>query len=270
MSKPSVSALFFEQLVPYLSPLFSIDNEEKFSSFQKYVNKYIYYVFTLDRIIDQEINWVEDFDTATETLKRAQDYSTTAILGLGQLFEPENNFWKHFNSYMNSYYEGLVLEKKNSALQINHTIESFEAYSFSKHAPAFIPVEGLFILFKSDVDSKKVIELFNQLFYGMQMLDDIEDFNEDVLKNQHTYCISAVNEFILEHKIEEKPGLDRFKERVFYVSGLAEKCNTYATRQFKIAQDTARKLNLNELVIWIDTMLQMLEHNRNIINELTK
>ncbi|MFI8379547.1 hypothetical protein [Leeuwenhoekiella sp. NPDC079379] len=269
MSKPSVSALFFEQLVPYLKPLFNVDDEEKFFSFQKLVNKYIYYVFTLDRIIDQEISWVEDFNTAAETLKRSQEYSTTAILGLGQLFEPENNFWKHFNSYMNSYYEGLVLEKKNSALQINHTLESFEAYSFSKHAPAFIPVVGLFILFKSKIDSKKVLELFNQLFYGMQMLDDTEDFSEDVIKNQHTYCISAVNNFMVKHKIEEKPDLDRFKERVFYISGIAEKCNTYATQKFKIAQDTARELNLSELVIWIDTMLQMLEHNRIIIKELT-
>ena len=270
MAQQAVSTYFFTRLIDFISPLCIIDDEAKLSLFKKAVDQYTYYTFTIDALIDGEIKFDNSPNLSDHKLVKAYLSNRMALQSLASIFSADSSFWSVMDHYMSTYYMGLVLEKQNSATKWMHTIESFKSYALSKHAPAFVPSSGLLLLFNASTDQVTLENLLTPLFYGMQMLDDMEDFNKDIESNQLTYCISRVYQYIEEQNMEVRSDLKRFEERVFYLSGIAKSCNDFATSQFKDAQDQAKALKLNELVLWIDSMFKMLQHNRTIIDQVSK
>lgn len=237
--------------------------------FKKAVDQYTYYTFTIDSLIDNEIDFLSDLDPKQNKIVKANILNARALRTLAALFEEESVFWQLFDNYMISYYSGLILEKQNSHLKSIYTLESFKAYALSKHAPAFIPAEGMQLLFEKKNKTLPIKKLLIPIFYGMQMLDDLEDFNTDLESKQHTYCISRVYSYLEKEGLTNESGLNRFEERVFYLSGIAQECNNFATNQFLIAKKQAQELELFNLIKWIDQMLAMLTHNQKIITEVS-
>ncbi|MFD2828124.1 hypothetical protein ACFSYG_16725 [Leeuwenhoekiella polynyae] len=270
MSQNSISTYFFTQLLNFISPLCAIDNIADFESFKKAVERYTFYTFSIDALIDTEIDFDSSINPTTHRLVKAHLSNTRSLRTLATLFNKDSNFWIVMDNYMSAYYTGLVLEKQNSSKNIVHNLESFKSYALAKHAPAFVPSSGMLILFKSKTTQAELENMLTPLFYGMQMLDDLEDFDKDIQNNQLTYCISQVQEYIKAENLEVRTDLERFEERVFYLSGIAKTCNDFAEAQFTKAQQIAKDLGLLELVQWIDSVFEMLEHNRDIIDQVSK
>jgi len=269
MSQNAVSTYFFTRLLDFISPLCSIDDAERFNSFKKAVSYYTYYTFTIDALVDGEILFDSNTQASEHKLVKANSSNTRSLCILAGLFHDNSPFWTIMETYMSAYYAGLVLEKQNNNNEYSHSLESFKAYALAKHAPAFVPSGGLLLLFKAQIDQKRLERLLTPFFYGMQMLDDLEDFDKDIQSGQLTYCISRVKSYIKQEEVENPNNLERFEERVFYLSGIAQECNDFAVNQFEKAKEEALELQLNDLVSWIESMFKMLEHNRNIIDEVS-
>ena len=269
MSQKTISTYFFTRLLDFISPLCDIRNTETFSDFKNAVDYYTYYTFTIDALIDGELDFETSSNPADHKLVKANLRNTRSLQILTGLFGSSSEFWPLMEKYMSTYYSGLVVEKQRNANAFVHDLNSFKSYALAKHAPAFVPSGGLILLFDSQVTQERLEQLLTPLFYGMQMLDDMEDFNRDTISGQLTYCISRTRIYIEENQIENPNNLERFEERVFYMSGIARECNDFAEAQFRQAQELARDLQLDELVSWIDSMFQMLKHNQNIIDEVS-
>ncbi|PHQ28083.1 hypothetical protein [Leeuwenhoekiella nanhaiensis] len=270
MSQNTVSTYFFTRLLDFISPLCVINNDERFNTFKKAVEYYTYYTFTIDALVDGEIAFEIGVPAAEHKLVKANRSNTQSLRILARLFDENSRFWNIMETYMSAYYCGLVLEKQHNTASFSHSLESFKAYALAKHAPAFVPSGGLLLLFESQIDQKRLEKLLTPLFYGMQMLDDLEDFDKDIESGQLTYCISRVRSYIEKEGVENPNNLQRFEERVFYLSGIARECNDFAEEQFQKARAEALNLQLYDLVSWIESMFKMLEHNRNIIDEVSK
>ena len=269
MAFQSASTLFFQQLIPFFLPVFHIDDTVKLKRFEQAVNQYTVYTFTIDKLIDGDLDVVSHKEKASKEITQAMHYNTQALLTLSQLFDSEHQFWDTFNKNIELYYKGLVQEKIDSQNKSEYSLESFKDYALAKHAPAFIPIYGLRYLFDFNAEWAQVAALLRKLFLAMQMLDDLEDFNKDVASNQYTYCISEADRFIKENNLQKKAHLDRFKERVFYVSEIAATCNSYANEAFTEAQNLSKILGLKALSEWITQMLTFLAHNKKIIQEVS-
>ncbi|UFH31092.1 hypothetical protein LNP04_14060 [Chryseobacterium sp. C-71] len=268
-SNKKITNHFFKNQIHFLKENFVIDNEQLFQQFSIAVERYCYFSFEMDKLIDGDYNFSEQFKSSDDKVYQIVNNHQKALRILLNIFPDNHRFWDDLDETSQRYYHILTKEKYNNNERKIFTIKDFEEYAISKHCLAYIPIKGLSYLFETKVDLQKMENIFTEIFLGMQMNDDIEDFNSDLLSGQWTYVHSLVQEFMTKNNINDNSELDKFRERVFYVSGIGEEFTRYSKERFISAKVLSQDSGFTELKVWLDNTISIIDQNEKIILNLT-
>ncbi|MBB6371098.1 hypothetical protein [Chryseobacterium shigense] len=258
---------FFRNQAYFLKENFIINDEELLQKFTTSIEHLCYFTLEMDKIIDGDykVNSIEvknyDFYSAVKSHQESVRIMT-------EIFPKDHGFWDHLDENNLQYYTTLSREKHNTLIKPILTLKEFEEYAVAKHALAFIPIIGLNYIFSSRGNTEKLKEVYTFIFKGIQMNDDIEDLSADIQNDQWTYVRSRVEEFIKENNLDNESGLDKFEERVFYVSGIAEELIAYSKEQFINARNIALENDYKEIVRWLDETISDLSNNEELVSDL--
>lgn len=268
-STNKISNHFFKNQAHFLKENFIISDEKLFSKFNMAVERFCYFILEIDKIIDGEYNLVQQFSNKENKIYDVIENHQKALKLLWDIFPDEHEFWNDLDKSSKRYYHILTKEKYENVHQKKFSIDDFEEYAISKHCLAYIPIKGLSYLFEHKIDVGKMESVFTEIFLGMQMNDDIEDFNLDLDNKQWTYAHSLVEDFMIENQLSENLGLNKFRERVLYVSGIGENLTKYSKEKFISAREMCKKYNLKILENWLDNIISTIDQNEKLILKLT-
>ncbi|ASW75509.1 hypothetical protein IQ37_19130 [Chryseobacterium piperi] len=260
---------FFRNQVYFLKSNFIIHDTELLNKFNTSVECFSYFTLEIDRMMDGNYSQTSAQELKKQPFHAIKNYQE-AIKNLIKIFPDNHIFWNHLNEQNFIYYTTILKEKNNMTLQTKYTLEDFEKYAIGKHCLAYIPIIGLHFIFEPLHDIEQLKEAYTHIFKAIQMNDDVEDFHSDTINNQWTYARSLVKEFIKNNNLFNELDLDRFEERVFYVSGIAEELMQYSKDNLVAAKNIAAKNNFNELNQWATKTLIDFEKNIKLILNLTK
>ena len=267
-NKPSL--YFFRNQTHFLKDSFAIHNEELFMKFSTAIESICYFTLEMDKVVDGDYNYIHLVENQDNTLFSAIKNHQRGIKILTKIFPEGHKFWDYFDNNNEQYYNILVKEKYNNSIKPAFTLNDFEEYAVKKHILALTPIIGFDLIFESKHNIEKLKETYTLIFKGIQMNDDIEDFNNDTETQQWTYSRFCVEKFITENKITNEMNLDRFEERVFYVSGIASELMKYSKECFIKAKDIAEKYSFTEINLWLKETIRGIKHNEELILDLTK
>lgn len=267
-NKPSL--YFFRNQIHFLKDNFIIHDEELFQKFNASVEQFCYFTLEMDKIIDGDYNYEHLFKIGKNTPYYAVKSHQESIKVLANLFPDNHEFWNYLDKNNSQYYHILLKEKYNAIQRPAFTLADFEEYAVGKHTLAYIPIIGLDFIFDPKHDIKRLKDVFTLIFKGIQMNDDVEDFQTDIQNNQWTYARSRAEEFIKENNLCNDANLDRFEERVLYVSGIAEELIRYSKNCFMQAKNMAMENNFEALTKWLEETIADLNKNQELILNLTK
>lgn len=259
---------FFKNQVAFLKEAFVITNTESFTTFNEAVEKYCYYTFEFDKIIDGESNFEAQYEAKENKSLIAVRSGQASIQLLGSLFPITHPFWSELDKMLVSYYGNTLEEKYQSGKHPVYTLNDFETYATAKHCLAYIPIAGLNYLFETDRAYELLRKMYTHIFWAMQMNDDLEDFNDDIENNQWTYLHSRVSEFMEQENIEENKNLTKFRERVLYVSGIGTDAIDYVKLHFNEAHRIAEELKLLKIAAWLVMIIKDIEENEKLVLSL--
>ncbi|WP_292009824.1 hypothetical protein [Chryseobacterium sp.] len=266
MNKPS--QYFFRNQTDFLKENFVIDNETLLKEFNSSVEHFCFFTLEMDKIIDNDYNYPQMYENNTNTPYLAIKSHMKSVKGLSKIFPDDHLFWKILDDHQLQYYSGLLKEKFDSRQQTLFTLQNFEEYAVNKHCLAYIPILGMDFLFTSKESADNLVDIHTSLFKAIQMNDDIEDFQTDLVNKQWTYAHSQVHDFIIKNNLSNTSNLDRFEERVLYVSGIASELAHYSRENFMIARNKAQKCNFQKIASWLDEVLSQMDENIKLIENL--
>lgn len=252
----------FQNQVMLLSELFVIDNQMVLEKLNDAVQKFCYFTFEMDKLIDGEKPQNKLSDIIISHQK--------SIQLLGNLFEEKSQFWDKLHHHTTIYFDILAQEKIDAQKKPNYNLSDFENYAIAKHTLAFVPIEAMSLLFVPKCDTRMISEIFSSLFLGIQMNDDLEDFSSDENTNQWTFLRSKVNEYMVQNNIFIDQDISKFTERVLYVSGIGSENLEYAKQQFLNSKKLAEEINFKTILPFFNYILEGLENNKKLINSLLK
>jgi len=264
-SKNTITNHFFKNQIHFLNENFKITDDEIFRKFSIAVERFCYFVLEMDKLIDGEYDLGEQYKTNDNKIYHLISNHQKSLQLLWDVFPADHQFWKDLDKTNFRYYEILIKEKWVNKERSVLNIDDFKEYAVAKHCLAYIPIKGLCYLFEAKVESEKLEEVFTKIFLGMQMNDDIEDFNNDLINSQWTYAHSRVQEMMEENNIQENPDLDKFRERVLYVSGIGEELIAFCKESFLSAKELSKEYHLTALENWLDQTLSIVCENEKLV-----
>lgn len=267
-STNTITNHFFKNQIHFLKENFNITDHDLFQKFSIAVERFCYFVLEMDKLIDGEYDLGEQYKNHDNKIYHLISNHQNALQLLWDVFPADHQFWKDLDETNFRYYEILIKEKWVSKERSVLNIDDFKEYAIAKHCLAYIPIKGLCYLFEAKVESEKLEEVFTKIFLGMQMNDDIEDFNNDLINSQWTYAHSRVQEIMEENNIQENPNLDKIRERVLYVSGIGEELIGYCKESFLSAKELSKEYHLTALENWLNETLSIICENEKLVLEL--
>ena len=255
----TVSADLFKNLVAMVAENYTINSAETLENFQYGVSKYTQYIFMQDPLIDNEVNWEHEYKSQENILAELNQTYRDAINKLCTVFPSDHEFWEFLSEEEKIYYNYIVKEKYQSLYKLALTSDDFEQMAFAKHCLALVPMKGLEWLYMSNTSYDDLKTLFQHIFNGIQMMDDIDDFTKDRAIGQWNLIQYEVDTIIKENNLNNDGQLDKFEERVFYASGLCLEKTEYVFNQYQLALNKAKEFSLKYLTQWLQHMLNELQ-----------
>lgn len=264
-----ISTFFFKNQIHFLKENFVIKDEKLFQKFSTAVERFCYFVFEIDKLIDGEYDFSKHYQSDDYKMYYLIKNHQESIKLLVEIFPGTHEFWDDLDQSNYRYYQILLKEKFENIEKSVYTIKDFEEYAESKHCLAYIPIKGLSYLFEPKIHPEKMNIIFKNIFFGMQMNDDLEDFNSDLVTGQWTYVHSRVEEFMKENNLSDNKELHKYRERVLYVSGIGEELMKFAKENFTTANKLSQEYNFKKLELWLDETLSVISQNEELIIKLT-
>lgn len=261
---------FFANELDCLEANFVINDIEKFNLLAEAVKKWSYYIFSLDNIIDQEVDYHKEYIENTNTLFFATSSLQSSIFDLLKLFTEESIFWLKINEYSKIYFDGLLKEKVYLVHKNILSLSDFQKLTLDKHILSYVPVYGMDLLFSAKKDSSELFTLLNHISYATQMFDDLDDFNKDSQNHQWTYAQSRVVEYMNHNNIEIDPTIDRFQEKLLYISGIGSELVIFIKENIESALNISKHMHLSKLTEWLSMFWQYVDAKESKINQLLK
>lgn len=265
----NISTLFFSSQVEFLKDSFVINDQALFAKFAEATQKFCFFIFEIDKLVDGDYKFENLYHQDENVLYNLTKNHQESIKLLLKLFPEEHPFWQDLDQTNLRYYQILLKEKHFNKTRDVISQNDFEDYADAKHALAYIPIRGMKYLFESKIDTQLLEQLFSDVFKAMQMNDDLEDFDADEREGQWTFVHSEVQNFIIENNLQENSHLEKYRERVLYVSGIGEKLTHYAKEKFVSAKNAAEEFELKNLTLWLQNAVSMMESNEQLISKLT-
>ena len=267
--KTSVGYFLFENILSIISTNFKITDQNLFELFQKGTHHYKQFVFLQDQIVDQEVNWVEQFENSKNILFKSNSNYQNSFFQLINIFPQNHQFWKYLKIEEKLYYDFIIKEKYLNAKRSEVTIADFEEMTYSKHNLALVPIKGMEWLFESRISYEDIKSMFICIFNGMQMLDDIDDFSKDLKSGQWNLIQYEVQKIIIQESLIDDGSLHQFEERVFYASGICNTYSEYALFQYQKAAALSEEFGFDSLKNWLDQVIAEVVESIKLINVIS-
>lgn len=259
---------FFSYLIPLVQNAFEVDDDLKIQILDRAVKQYAYFTIGFDQLADGEIDFNQQSEDENFLYFISKNH-LEAVLSLSELFPPKSNFWKDLDYYSKQYFDALIAEKKYSQTKPNFRIDEYNKICITKHALAFIPLLGMNHLYAAQQPINDILQIFEHTFIGIQLSDDIDDFVKDQHSGQWNYLQAKTDELIAQENLQ-KDDSENFRQKVFYVSGLAVEMTQEAINHFEAAQRACENLGLTDLAQWLTHTLASSHHNLNIAKQMAE
>ena len=269
MSK-TVSANLFQNLLELVSSNFTISSENNFSQLKDGVNQFTQFIFLQDALIDEDVNWVEQYDKKDNVLVDINKSYRNAIRYLQKVFSDDHFFWNYLFKEEENYYNYIIKEKYLSSKKSKISLADFEEMAFAKHALALVPIKGMEWLFNCKNSYEEIKNIFIPIFNGIQMMDDIDDFHKDYESGDWNFIQSEVQNIIVEEELIDDGTLTRFAERVFYASGICKEQSVYVLNEYIKAKKFAKEYQFHEIENWLDLMLIEIQESIAFVDKVNE
>lgn len=267
--KNTVSGSLFKELLTMVFSYFKIENPHIFPKFSKGVEFYTQYLFLQDQIIDQEIDFIkEGREEEDSTLFYCHQFHQKSIVSLVQVFPKDHEFWEILERKEKQYFNGLTKEKFLSHTKSTVTLPVFEHLAISKHILSVVPIRGMFFLGVTQLDYEVLEKIFSFIFCGIQMLDDLDDFDKDLKSGQWNYIQHEVEKIIVSEGLMSEKNIGDLEKKVLYAADIAEFALEYSIKKFSEASVLALDSGLFEINEWLSQMIKETEHQKKYILSL--
>ena len=267
--KNSVSGSLFKELLTMVFSHFEIKNSENFGHFTKGVEYYTQYLFLHDRIVDNEIDYSnEAYLKEDSTFFLCHHYHQKSIIALNHVFPEDHQFWDILEGNDRIYFNGLAKEKYISKGRQDLTLKEFEELAIAKHILSVVQIRGMFFLGSTKLNYENVEKVFSLLFCGIQMLDDLDDFDKDMKEGQWNFLQSEVRAVIVSEGLNSDDTIVDLEKKVLYAAEIAEFAIDYSITKFSEASNLACEIGLVEIDQWLKQMIIEADNQKKYILSL--
>ena len=233
---------FYINLVDFFAPLFKIDD---LSLIKLSGASYLYFntLISFDKLIDKD----EGYNISYEFIFHFQE----AVRILESLF-PSEIFWKQLYSHFQQLYVINTEEKKLSQESASENI--LEEIAKGKSIMVYSIIDALTILSQNNKYTEQLKKILDLIHLAFQIRDDINDFKQDISKNQLTLPIYKINSFIKEKNIEVKSTKELYN--LLYGSGIASQLIGKSISLYLEAQTISKTLQLDQLSQFLETEIK--------------
>lgn len=115
------------------------------------------------------------------------------VHGYHEIFPASHTFWTYFERYWQEYLQALAWEKsRHHGSFVCFTPEDFMWMS-RKFSPVKICCAGIALLAGKEAEIPHLEQMIEYFQIGYQMLDDLQDWTEDIEKEDYTYPLTLVH-----------------------------------------------------------------------------
>jgi len=157
---------------------------------------YSRYILTLDSTMDDT---QKDPQQLPNRLILINILQIKAMELLRQLFPSDSPFWKYYDKYMLEYWKSVAWEKEHSSRIRRWCITDIERIG-GKSAPFKVAGAAIAILANKEEEIAKLEKLIEYSQTAIQMIDDIDDWKDDLINNNYSYflCETAYETKLIE------------------------------------------------------------------------
>lgn len=234
--------------------LFSIETKENKETIDLLcIAGYLYYqsVIIMDAIIDEKN--ISKYPVAVVCQEESVKL-LTFIFGLN------SNFWSLWNLRKNEFFNAItiqndLIEKSNVEFIEFETLADYKS-SFGK-----IAIDSIFSLQnKNDTNLyNKYLKSHKYFSIGFQLLDDVNDFKQDIINNQFNWAVYELSKSI---DFDTYSNNEEVLNKLLFIKGIGQKILEKSIENFDKAEDEIKDLN-NKL--WISIIYEM---RNKVINQL--
>ncbi len=250
---------FYLQLVSLFKPLFTNVKESEVESISTISYLYFRALLALDTVVD---------DNNIFNLKLSLYNYELATKKINFLYSEDSEIWSEFDLIKSQYFEGLKLE---GSLDFKNGLSDYNKFEFlAKSKSIFILLVPKMLSYCSGCfDYLKQLEIsLLSLHVGLQILDDINDFLEDIEKSQVTYVntTSRKNLKNLGVEIDLMSNVELYK--YYIASGLVLEHLDIAENNFNIALASVEELPIIDYKKYIHKLgYQQVKEKREMISK---
>ncbi|MFA5806239.1 MAG: prenyltransferase/squalene oxidase repeat-containing protein [Melioribacteraceae bacterium] len=230
----------------------------------KALSFYYTYILLMDKVLDTR-------ELPNGTLILFLNVIQRKVMGILQdVFPLNSEFWKYHEKYYNQYIKGILLERRNH-LNVcqEYTEDEFHTISIGKTSLAKLAPATLGILIGNEEDIISFEKSHDNFALGRQLIDDIQDWKEDLLNKRFSYPIMTV---ISKNNLQTSIIANQISEediaKYFFYSGHAEAFLSQALEYFDLAKNDVKEINCPTWISCIESCTSMAERYRDDIKYL--
>ncbi|MBT9394350.1 terpene cyclase/mutase family protein [Hymenobacter sp. NST-14] len=230
-----------------LAPAYPLVSPEQLEQLSVFGYFYFRFLVAFDQMLDQTASTTRPEEETERMIEFCSVYEA-AIRGLCSLFPESAPFWAHLNRCKQQYAGSNRQEKRLAATRPPITATMFEELAAGKSAVCFAMVHALEELSGQPEHSSQLLACLRHVHIGLQCLDDVDDFVQDLANGQYTFAHYLTYQVYRAQAGADAPALAPHElELLFHSSRTAYALYGRAQHHFDLARQIGQDLRLPEL-----------------------
>jgi hypothetical protein len=250
---------FYVNVINYFSALYKILDADSATRLSIITYSLFRSLLAFDKIID---------DANSGEFKFALINYENAIRLLSRWFDDGHGFWLQFSIIKEKYFAALELEKEISKKKC---ISESEFILLSQGKSAFVEI-AVVVMYEASMrcgHEEALLKSLSFLHIGMQYIDDIKDFREDIAHGQYTYIYSETIRLLVKLRVRHDGESPETLYKYMILSGLADSHYEKAIVAYRMAHTFVARIDVPEykqfLLNEIAETEAIKEHTQNIV-----
>lgn len=259
---------YYVELPRYLAPLFPNVTDSAVAQLTNANYLYLRFVLFLDKYVDGQTG--KEKGETTQQLLNYWQVHELAIRSLTELFLPTSPFWSFLHDCHEHFARAMALENHLNSTRPEYTESLFTQLATGKAAIGYAVVYALACLHSASPCGQTITDALTCLIdfnIGMQYLDDVQDFAEDMALGHYTLPHYQIEQFMKAAGLVERPS-PRLLHQLFYASGMGSELLTRGKVHFAASLTRAESLGLTALATRLHQQLAKCDEHLAYIEQL--
>ncbi|QDK82487.1 hypothetical protein EXU85_29325 [Spirosoma sp. KCTC 42546] len=258
--------IFYLNLIDYVAPVFDkiLEPEKEQISFAGYL--YFRFLLEFDAIVDTVVE--QSKIAQAQKLNCIVEIHEAAIRELALLFPTNSSFWLKFNKYKNEYGKAVLTEKHFAKSGQLYSEATFEQLAAGKSAVCYAAIQALVTLNGCTPFDNQLERCLRHIHIAFQYLDDIDDFEADLISGQRTFAHQLVQEYLTEQGVQLAD--EKLMHKYLYLSNVGATIINKAISHFEEAINSIKEIGLTSLEEYLITQVELAKNFANEIDLLIK